>query len=106
VERVGSVGRDVDTAYVSRSREVRASLPARWLVYRQCFDSYRLIRYHVVDMNRDPLPSGHLPSRPRWWPMIFAAFIIVLPLSPPVRGVPDEPQWTLDWVGVAVFLAR
>jgi two-component system sensor histidine kinase DesK len=36
--------------------------------------------------------------------MIFAAFIIVLPLSPPVRGIPDEPLWTLDWVGVAVFL--
>ena len=36
--------------------------------------------------------------------MIFAAFIIVLPVSPPVRGIPDEPLWTLDWVGVAIFL--
>jgi hypothetical protein len=36
--------------------------------------------------------------------MIFAAFIIVLPLSRPVRGIPDEPLWTLDWLGVAVFL--
>jgi hypothetical protein len=55
-------------------------------------------------MSRDPLPSGHFPARPKWWPMIFAAFIIVLPLSPPVRGIPDEPLWTLDWVGVAVLL--
>jgi two-component system, NarL family, sensor histidine kinase DesK len=58
----------------------------------------------MADMTRDPLLSGYFLPRPKWWPMIFAAFIIVLPLSPPVRGIPDEPLWTLDWVGVAVFL--
>lgn len=56
-------------------------------------------------MNRDPVSAANLAPRSKWWPMIFAAFIIVLPLSPPRSGVPDEPLWTLDWLGVAVFLA-
>jgi hypothetical protein len=58
------------------------------------------------EMNRDPVSTaGNLAPRSKWWPMIFAAFIAVLPLSPPRSGVPDQPLWTLDWLGVAVFLA-
>jgi two-component system, NarL family, sensor histidine kinase DesK len=37
--------------------------------------------------------------------MVFAAFIVVLPLSPPRNGIADEPLWALDWLGVALFLA-
>ena len=32
------------------------------------------------DMNRDPVSAGILAPRSKWWPMIFAAFIVVLPL--------------------------
>lgn len=37
------------------------------------------------------------------WPMIFAAFIVVLPL-PPGQPIAHGLPWALDWAGVLVFL--
>ncbi len=37
--------------------------------------------------------------------MIFSTFIFVLPLSPARPVVADGLWWTLDWLGVAIFLA-
>jgi two-component system, NarL family, sensor histidine kinase DesK len=55
-------------------------------------------------MNRNLVSSTPVVPRSQWWPMIFAAFIIVLPLSP-AAPIPDGLIWKLDWLGVLVFLA-
>lgn len=51
-------------------------------------------------MNRDRTP---FVPRSKWWPMIFSAFIVVLPLSP-AAPTPAGLVWELDWLGVLVFL--
>jgi two-component system sensor histidine kinase DesK len=57
------------------------------------------------DLNREHLSGGHFAPHSKWWPMIFAAFIVVLPLSPARSSIPAAPLWSLEWLGVAVFLA-
>ncbi len=56
------------------------------------------------DMNRNRASGQPFAPRSKWWPMIFASFIIVLPLSPG-RPIPGGLMWKLDWLGVLVFLA-
>jgi two-component system, NarL family, sensor histidine kinase DesK len=50
------------------------------------------------------LPGGPAAPRWKWWPMIFAAFIIVLPLHP-AQPSQTELMLKLNWAGVFIFLA-
>ena len=59
---------------------------------------------HASRVGHPEAAGGEPPLLFKWWPMIFAAFIVMLPASP-ARRVPDAVMWKLDWLGVAVFLA-
>lgn len=55
-------------------------------------------------MSREHIAEAGDTPRWKWWPMLFAAFILVLPL-PLEHTVRSQLRWTLDWLGVTVFLA-
>jgi len=60
-------------------------------------------------MNGDCVSGEHRAPRSKWWPMIFSAFIFVLPFrhdtGSPARFLPNGWMAVLDWTGVIVFLA-
>jgi two-component system, NarL family, sensor histidine kinase DesK len=60
-------------------------------------------------MNRDRASTGLLAPRSKWWPMIFSALIIVLPLRhgavSSAQFLSEALMWKLEWLGVVAFLA-